>query len=131
MGLREDILNVDDLPTEKVPVPEWDVTVYVRSMTALERDMYEASLLENKDADMTERLWNMRAKLVVLCCVDEDNNRVFKDSDVKALGQKSSRAVSRVADAAQLLNALGDESIEEIAGNSNPSGSEDSISDCA
>ncbi len=34
----EEILGADDLPTEVVPVPEWDGTVIVRTLTGAERD---------------------------------------------------------------------------------------------
>ena len=46
MSLKEQILKADDLPKEKVNVPEWNVDVYVRALTAAERDGYEASLIQ-------------------------------------------------------------------------------------
>ena len=115
MGLRDDILNIDDLPITAVEVPEWGVTVFVREMTGTERDVYESNLLEQKDLPMSKRLANMRAKLVVLCTVDSDGKRIFNDDDIEAVGHKSSAAVSRVAVVAQNLNALTDNHVEEIA----------------
>ena len=117
MSLRDDILSADDLPTTEVEVPEWGVTVFVRAMTGTERDVYESNLIEQKDLPMSKRLANMRAKLVVLCTVDADGNRIFNDDDINAVGSKSSSAVSRVAVVAQHLNALTDNDVEEIAEN--------------
>lgn len=117
MGLRDDILNSHDLPTEKVHIPEWNLDVWVRSMTGLERDLYEADLLEDKDKSIKEKLRNMRAKLAVLCTVDENGERVFDESDVEELGKKSAKALDRIFNAIQILNALGDEAIEDIAKN--------------
>ena len=41
MNLRESIIAANDLKRESVEVPEWGVTVYVRTMTGEERDQYE------------------------------------------------------------------------------------------
>ena len=117
MGLRDDILAVDDLPTTEVDVSEWGVVVFVRAMTGSERDAYESGLLESKDQTMKQRLKNMRANLVVLCTVDADGNRIFTDEDAEQLGNKSASALSKVAVVAQRLNALTDNDIEDIAEN--------------
>ncbi len=117
MDLREQILNADDLPSESVPVPEWGVTLHIRSMTGTERDVYDADLVGMRDMPLKDKMRNMRAKLVVLCCVDESGQRVFNDDDVEELGKKSAKVLTRLSDAAQLLNAMGDAQIEEIAKN--------------
>ena len=42
---RDDILNADDLVREEVFIPEWNnMTAWVRSLTARERDSFEASM---------------------------------------------------------------------------------------
>lgn len=117
MGLKADILKIDDLPREAVEVPEWGVTVYVRAMTGSERDQYEAGLIENKDMPLKEKLRNMRANLVVLCTVDENGARVFDDADVDAVGAKSAEALNRIVEVAQKSNALDDGTVDDIAGN--------------
>jgi flavoprotein len=43
---------------------------------------------------------------------------LFSDSDVAALGSKSSRSVQRVFNVAQKLSGLSDEDIDELAKNS-------------
>jgi len=113
MGLRDDILNTDDLPRKEVEVKEWGVTLYVRTMTGLERDHYEVDLMENRDLPIREKLRNMRAKLVVLTTVDENGERVFNDDDVEIVGGKSARALSTLADAAKDLNKIGDDEVED------------------
>ena len=70
-----------------------------------------------KDLPLKERLSNMRARLVVLCVVDGEGNRVFDDSDIEALGKKSGKVLTRLSDAIQLINAVGDNEVEEIAKN--------------
>ena len=117
MGLRDDILASEDLPLVAVDIPEWGMTVYVRSMTGTERDLYEVDLMENKDSPLKERLHNMRAKLVVLTTVDEDGERVFADEDVEVVGKKSATALNHIVEAAQTLNALTDKEVGEEAEN--------------
>ena len=41
---KEAILAADDLPREKVNVPEWGGEVLVRTMSGTDRDAFEASL---------------------------------------------------------------------------------------
>lgn len=117
MKLSEQILAANDLPTKPVEVPEWGLTVYVRAMNGSERDAYEADLIDNKDKPNKEKLRNMRAKMVVLCVVDEDGERVFEEDQVDEVGRKSANALNRIVDEVQKMNALSDDDIGEIEGN--------------
>lgn len=114
---REDILNAPDIETVTVKVPEWGGAVLVRGLTGEERDIYEQSLIrvrgKKRDVDMR----NARARLVAMCVVDENGDRIFSDEDVAALGKKSSAALDRVFDVAQRLSGLREEDMEELAGN--------------
>lgn len=113
MGLRDDILSIDDLPTTEVEVPEWGLSLYVRAMNGSERDQYEVSLMDTKDLPLKEKLRDMRAKLVVLTTVDENGKRVFSDGDIVAVGAKSAKALNRLVDVSQKLNALTDNEVSE------------------
>jgi len=81
--LRERILAAPDLHRELVEVPEWGVSLYVRVMTARERDAFEAQQLTLARQDRGTD--NIRARLVVLTAVDEQGARVFGDADADAL----------------------------------------------
>lgn len=116
MDIRSKILGADDLPSESVEVPEWGVTVYVRSMTGRDRDMFEGQMVEM--ADQGKRMDNFRARLAVFCAVDEKGKRIFKDSDQATLGQKSGRALDRVFEVASRLNKLTESDIEDKKKNS-------------
>ena len=114
---RDQILQAQDLPTETVPVPEWGGEVIVRGLTAAERDQFEQSIVETRGKNTKFNLRNIRAKLVVLCCVDEQGNRIFRDEDADILGRKSAVALNRVFEVAQRLSGLRPEDVEELAGN--------------
>lgn len=130
---RAGILGAEDARVEPVEVPEWGGTVLVRALTAAERDHYEAGLLEERTEQRPRgpggkrkgtrqtlgislgRLENARAKLVVLCVVNQRGERLFGDDDVKALGAKSALALNRVYEMARDLAGLTDEDVAELA----------------
>ncbi len=118
---RKAILEHDDRVRELVDVPEWEGSVYVRSMTGTERDQYEASMfrfgrtargLEAKEVE----LGNLRAHLASLTMVDEDWMNLFTPADVLILGQKSAAALERVSKVAQRLSGLTETDVKELMG---------------
>lgn len=127
----EEILGKPDLPHEDVAVPEWgdDVVVRVRTMTAAERDQWESEVLSSNGKDLKVRHENYRARLVAACAVSENGDRLFATPEhLAALGGKSSKALDRLADAAQKLNRLSAADVEELVGNSDAARSGDSSS---
>lgn len=113
---RNQILDAKDLQTEDVPVPEWGGEVRIRMLTGEERDAFEASMVElKKDGSAKANRENVRARLLVLCIVNENGEQMFNRADIKLLGRKSAAALERVAVAAQKLNAITDSDIEELA----------------
>jgi hypothetical protein len=114
---REEILGREDLPLEEVPVPEWGGAVWVRTISAAERDAWEASTYGDGKGDVRERLANLRARLVCLCACSANGDRLFTDADAGKLGGKSAAAVDRLFDVAQRLNGLGPRDVEELVKN--------------
>ena len=114
---RDAILQADDLPMETVSVPEWGGEVLVRGLTGTERDAFEESVLTGKGKQRDVSMQNVRAKLVSRCLVDEEGERLFSDADVRALGQKSAAALTRVFDVAQRLSGLSPDDVEELEKN--------------
>jgi hypothetical protein len=112
-SLRDAILAADDLPREQVSTPEWAPSgapyVYVRGLTAAERDEYEQGLTERgPDGKVQARssMKNLRAHFVVRVVVDENGERVFADGDVKALGEKSAAIVDRLWEKGRELSGM-------------------------
>lgn len=115
MSLRQQILSANDLRRRLVSVPEWDAQVYVRTLTGTERDAFEAAI---SSGGKQVNLIGMRARLAVATVCDGEGNRIFKDSDVEALGRKSAKALSRIFDVASALNGLSESDVEDLVGNS-------------
>lgn len=114
----EDILGIDDRDLVPVTVPEWgDAVIHVRTMGAMERAKYEASLVENKDGDLGSRMAEAKIRLVLLCACDGGGARLFDDSQFDQLAAKNGNAIDRLFEAINKLNALSDDEIEDIAGN--------------
>ena len=133
MGLKEDILKVDDLPREKFHVEQWNIDVWIRSLTSAERDDYEQSLItqsgRGRNMTMTANLANAKAKLVAKTLVDKEGKRVFLDGEAIKLGQKSSKAITKLYEIAQRLSGLTDDDVEELVKNSESGQADDSPSD--
>lgn len=127
------ILDADDVQIKPVPVPEWGGDVLVRGLTGIERDAYEASIQQIRPKpDGTKEVVfvrdNARARLLVKCLVDDQGERLFKDSDAPALGKKNGAIIDKLYDVAAELSGLSDQAREEIEGNSDAAPSGDSSS---
>ena len=117
-SLKELIFAANDVQRIPVVVPEWGVTVYIRTLSGTERDAFEGGLMKGKGKQREPDLANLRARLVALCAVDEEGNRIFDKSDVEALGKKAAAPLDRLFTAAQELNGLTEKDVQELAGNS-------------
>jgi hypothetical protein len=105
---RDQILEVADLRSEAVDVPEWGGSVLVRTMTGFDRDAFESSMMTvASDGSRKPDMTNLRAKLVALTLVDEANSRLFDVADIPRLALKSAAALERVFDVAQRINGIG------------------------
>lgn len=126
---REEIFKADDGRTEDVAVPEWGGTVRLKSLTGIERDQFEASMVEMKGGKQKQNVANFRARLVGLCAIDENGAKLFTNSaDVRMLGTKSSAALDRVFAKCQEMNGLSDADVGELTEGFDDGPSEDSIS---
>ncbi len=122
MLTREEILSKwSRLQIEPVIVDGDEV--YVRELTASERDAYESSIMNMRiGADGTQSFTtntrDMRARLVAMSLCDEEGTRVFGDDDVAAVGALSAAAIDKVFGIAKRLSAVTDDDLEELVGNS-------------
>ena len=117
--IRGQILAQPDLKTVKLNVSDWpDVTdqLYVRKMKAKERSMFEKSM--NFDSQSNPRnIDNLQTRLAILTLVTAAGDRIFQESDLEVLSDKSALAMQEIFNAAAELNGLTAESAEAIAKN--------------
>lgn len=115
MGLRDEILAKDDLPMESVACPEWTANrLFVKAMSGKQRAKVENLINSRKSDDKSLKdSSGLREMLTCYCLCDETGARVFTDSDMAALGDKSGKVLDRIAMLAMTFNKLTEETLEE------------------
>ena len=111
---KEQILKGDDLKSVIVHVPEWGGDVRVSTMSGFARDRFEAGIIGKNGG---QNMVNIRAKLAAATITDEDGNLLFEEADIVKLGNKSCAALDRVFSAAQKLNLISNEDVDDLAKN--------------
>lgn len=102
-SLRERILSAQDIQSERVYVPEWDVEVEVRSMTGAQR----ARVLQGATVDGEVDLERLYPILLIETVYDpETGEPVFEAADRDALNAKNSGALERIAKVAMRLSGI-------------------------
>ncbi len=107
---RDKLLQNANLKQEKVEIGNGDV-VYVREMTAKEREDWERSWMEQSIVDGAVKIdynWDhYRAKLAVNTICDEKGKLILKSDDYKALSESISyKILDKIVSVARNLNAL-------------------------
>lgn len=97
--------------TTRVEVPELGGFVFVRAMTAGDRDRFEAEHASSKQRDF-------RARLVVASVCDETASLVFGPADVAALSALPASSLEPIVRAAVRINALSDDDVRDLEKNS-------------
>lgn len=125
---KKDIKQKNDLVVEEVEVEEWGGSVRVRSMTAKERDEFESEMFHQAKG---EKPINVRAHLVMTCCVDEKGNRLFTEADLSWLEKKNFAPMETIAEKARVLAKLTKKDVEKLEKNLEADQAESSNSDSA
>lgn len=124
-----DILSADDTQYDEVPCPEWGGTVRLRSIRGSQRDAYEQSVISGSGSDRRMNLKNARAKLIVLCAVDEDGRPLFTADDVSRLGSKNAAPLDRLFDACRKLCGMSEQDVDRLTEDFGATRDDDATSD--
>lgn len=108
---REQVLNAEDRQVQSVDIPEWGGAVLVKSLSAGQVE-YAQQKMAGKG------MKNATAILIAMACVDEEGKRLFHESDLDALSEKSIAACQRILQVVLEQNALDKSEIEKISKNS-------------
>lgn len=111
MSLRDTIKAANDLTKETIEIPEWDVKLEVRSMSARARaTLLNATVKPNGTMDYKD----LYSSLVIGCCFDpESGERVFNDSDADWLSEKNAGPQERIATVAMRLSGITQDALEQ------------------
>ena len=124
----DDILNVNDLSTTPLDVPEWGGGVIISEMTAKARAEFETRIEKHQGTPL-ETYKEVIVWLVLQVLVDEAGKRLFKDSQAAVFLEKNSKGLMRLYDAALAHNALRDDDVDDLAKNLEATSGDDSNSD--
>jgi hypothetical protein len=113
INVRELLLTPVVTPTEIVPLPELGegVSVTVKGMTARDKGAFDMQFL-TKGEQNTRTQKQIRERMLVVCCVDDNGARIFTLEDVAALGLQSLAIVERIFDACQRVNGASSKAVE-------------------
>ena len=111
MSIRDKIRKAQDRTSEIVEVPEWGVTVEVRSMTGSQRSAIVTALTSDEDNKM-EALWG---GMLVSCVYDpETGDPVFKEDDAEwLLNDKSSTVLDRLSNVCLQVAGIVEGAVDE------------------
>lgn len=132
MNWLDIIEKATDTKVESVTVPEWGVTLYVKTLNSVERSEFECEQFreaasntkfklgaKKKDSeyDSIEAMRNTKTRLLSYALCDESGKSENPEKVRKILDKKSSKIIDDLYEIAARLNGLRKEDIEEIAGN--------------
>lgn len=109
--LRAAILASDDLPREPVEVPWVDEKLFIRGMSANDKDAW--MVLHMPDGEAFRWGEHATADLVAKCLVTEDGERIFTDADIEQLGNKNGQTLAELHRTAMRLSGI-DAAEEEV-----------------
>ena len=107
---RKSLLKKDVLEQKKVDLGDGEF-VFIRQMSAREKDRFEQSLVKiietRKGTDYKRSLEDFRAKLVVVTACDEKGNLLLHPEDVATLSTSmSADKIEKLVNVAQKLNNI-------------------------
>jgi hypothetical protein len=95
---------------EQVDVPELGDFVFVRALTAGERDQFEVQHVKSKEKDF-------RARLVAATACDGVGSRLFTEADVPTLSNLPAAVLEPLVQAATKINRLSADDVEDLRKN--------------
>lgn len=111
MKIRDKVLSIDDRKLEKMYVQEWDETIYLKTMTAKERDSYI------QRSDKMESEAEKSALMIVTFVCESDGSRAFEEADIEKLADKNAAVIDRIIHEIIVLNGLDSDAIENAEKN--------------
>jgi hypothetical protein len=138
-SIREAIQAADDGTAELHEIPEWDVVVEIRSMTARSRAQFVAEMASEDGTvggvNDPDRIIGMWWHVISQTCYDPDSGeRAFEDDDQQWLFDKNARVVNDLANACMAASGLTEEAVGDAGKDfsGSPTGeADDTLSDAS
>lgn len=109
---KHQIFASNDLKESFVDMPEWGGKVKIKALSVQEQLDYDAFLVTKpKEIEMA-------LHLIIMACVDNNNNKLFNEKDIDSLKQKNSQNLFKLVNEILKLNNQNANDIDELAKNS-------------
>ena len=113
--LAEQLRAAHDVSSELYEIPEWDVTIELRSMSARQRAAFASSVDFTADGNVEvngNRVELMWGTVIQACCFDpDDGEHVFTEDDIEWLmAEKNANTVDALANACLAVSGMGADS---------------------
>jgi len=108
---KHQFLAKDDFEYKDVYIKELDGEIRIRALSV------EDQLAFEKDASELEQGSELMFSLILKCCVDENNNTLFEETDLKDIKKKSANVVVTLFQEILKINRIGQEEIDDLAKN--------------
>lgn len=113
---REQMISKgESLPRQEIKIPEWEDSVWVRSLTVGERDLVDNEISTNRNKGNAHN--NLRARMLVRCCCDATGKELFTEADIPVVGKFAATILEKVFDSILKLNRIGAGAVEEAEKN--------------
>jgi hypothetical protein len=129
---RNAILKIKDLKRVEVEVPEWDSIIVIRELSLKDRldfNDYVTNLKKDGETLTPANSLLVMAKLLVYSIVDDNDVKIFEDSDMEQLLSKSTTVLTRLSAKAMELLGVDNKTIEEVKANLKNDQVDSSVSD--
>lgn len=111
--------SLQGIPRKTIDVTIGDDTFRLREMSGTERDRFEVAAFKEQDGKRVVEPLYLRARLVAICMIGEDNVRLYADDEVSQLSDEvPASIIGQLFEAAQKLNGLDAAAVEAAAKNS-------------
>jgi len=102
----------------EVDIPEWGGKVYIRYITADEREKWESlDWVTTANGSLRYNQEHIRARLLTFCLADEAGELLFTQEDIEALSKQPAHIISGLYQIARQINVVNDDDILELAKN--------------
>jgi hypothetical protein len=113
--IRSRIRKVRPYSKVDVDIPEWDITVEVRSMSLGDRNDIAALMATDGGESDTKKFY---PGVIIACTYDANGDKVFTDDDIAWVTSLDAHILDKIAIPAMKLNGFVEEKVDEAAGKS-------------
>lgn len=116
---REEMLLRKPRRIKPVDVPGWG-RFRIRSLTELERSRFEATIRDKTGQVSSNKMIDLKCRLIVLCVVDENGDQMLNNADIEELRQQDSMLTNALVEEIQAHCGYSDADLGDLEKNLGP-----------